>query len=108
MTFVEYIKTQGYELIPRKGKEDDFSTMGVLSSSYKKGDIVITWGLHEYGKPPSLCSPRPYTQIVTKQNGLYHCQQFDDHATVERIMKSLSNEELLKRIENKQLKIELQ
>ena len=107
MTFIEYIKTQGYELIPRKGKEDDFSTMAVLSSSYKKGDIVITWGLHEYGKPPSLCSPRPYTQIVTKENDMYHCQQFDDHATVERILKEVSNEELLKRIETNQLRFKL-
>ena len=104
MTFVEYIKKQGYELIPRKGKEDDFSTMGVLSSSYKKGDIVITWGLHEYGKPPSLCSPRPYIQVKVSEN-IYH--QYDDHATVERIMKSLSNEKLLEMIESKKLRYDL-
>ena len=103
MTFTEYIKTQGYELIPRKGKEDDFSTMGVLSSSYKKGDVVITWGLHEYGKPPSLCSPRPYTQVKVSDN-VYH--QYNDHATTERIMKSVSNEELLEMIETNKLRFE--
>ena len=104
MTFIEYIKTQGYELIPRKGKEDDFSTMAVLSSSYKKGDIVITWGLHEYGKPPSLCSPRPFVVVKLKEN---HYHQDNSHETTERILKEVSNEELLTRIENNQLRFKI-
>jgi hypothetical protein len=103
MTFTEYIKTQGYELMPRKGKEDDFSTMRVLWSHYKKGDKVITWGLSEYGKPPLLVSPRPFIVEKLKDN-YYH--QDNSHATTERILKELSNEELLTRIETNNLRYE--
>ena len=42
-TFIEYIKNQGYELMPRKGNAEDFSTMAVMTSYYKKDDIVIGW-----------------------------------------------------------------
>jgi hypothetical protein len=103
MTFTEYIKTQGYELMPRKGKEDDFSTMSVLWSHYKKGDKIITWGLSEYGKPPLLVSPRPYIVEKLKDN-YYH--QDNSHATTERILKEISNEELLTRIETNNLRYE--
>lgn len=103
MTFIEYIKMQGYELIPRKGKEDDFSTMRVLTSSYKKGNIIITWGISEHGKPPTLVSPRPCIQIKVSENEFY---QHDDDATTERIMNLVSNEELLKMIESNKLKFE--
>jgi hypothetical protein len=104
MTFTEYIKTQGYGLMPRKGKEDDFSTMSVLWSHYKKGDKIITWGLSEYGKPPLLVSPRPFIVVKLKDN-YYH--QDNSHATTERILKQISNEELLTRIENNKLRFEL-
>ena len=104
MTFTEYIKTKGYELMPRKGKEDDFSTMSVLWSHYKKGDKIITWGLSEYGKPPLLVSPRPFIVEKLKDN-YYH--QDNSHATTERILKQISNEELLTRIENNKLRFEL-
>jgi hypothetical protein len=103
MTFTEYIKTQGYELMPRKGKEDDFSTMSVLWSHYKKGDKIITWGLSEYGKPPLLVSPRPF--IVVKLKDKYYNQD-NSHATTERILKQISNEELLTMIETNKLRYE--
>jgi hypothetical protein len=103
MTFTEYIKTQGYELMPRKGKEDDFSTMSVLWSHYKKGDKIITWGLSEYGKPPLLVSPRPFVVVKLSENN-YH--QDNSHATTERILKELSNEELLTMIETNNLRYE--
>jgi hypothetical protein len=104
MTFTEYIKTQGYELMPRKGKEDDFSTMRVLWSHYKKGDMIITWGLSEYGKPPLLVSPRPFIVVKVSENNYL---QDNSHATTERILKQISNEELLTRIENNKLRFEL-
>jgi hypothetical protein len=103
MTFTEYIKTQGYELQPRKGKEDEFSTMKVQTSYYKKGDKVIAWGLYEYHKPPTLTYPNIYT--LEKKGDVYWIH--DNHDTKERIMKSISNEELLTRIENNQLRFKL-
>jgi len=104
MTFTEYIKTQGYELMPRKGKEDDFSTMAVMTSYYKKDDIVIGWGLSEVGKPPTLTHPRLYTLTKTENKTMW---VNNDDATIDRIMKSVSNEELLTRIENNKLRFEL-
>jgi hypothetical protein len=104
MTFIEYIKTQGYELMPRKGKEDDFSTMGVMTSYYKKGDVVIGWGLSEVGKPPTLTHPKLYTLSETHDIAIKRIH--NDDATIERIMKSVSNEELLKMIETNNLRYE--
>jgi hypothetical protein len=104
MTFTEYIKTQGYVLMPRKGNAEDFSTMAVMTSYYKKGDIVIGWGLSEVGKPPTLTHPRLYTLTETENKTMW---VNNDDATIERIMKSVSNEELLTRIENNKLRFEL-
>lgn len=101
MNFIEYIKSQGYELIPRKGKENDFSTMGVLFSHYKKGDTIITWGISEHGLPPTLVSPRPYILVKTKEN---HYYQDNSHATTEKILQEVSNEELLKMVETNKLR----
>jgi hypothetical protein len=103
-TFIEYIKNQGYELMPRKGNAEDFSTMAVMTSYYKKGDIVIGWGLSEVGKPPTLTHPRLYT-LTERENKTMWVN--NDDATIERILKSVSNEELLTRIENNKLRFEL-
>jgi hypothetical protein len=103
-TFIEYIKNQGYELMPRKGNAEDFSTMAVMTSYYKKDDIVIGWGLSEVGKPPTLTHPRLYTLTETENKTMW---VNNDDATIERIMKSVSNEELLTRIENNKLRFEL-
>jgi hypothetical protein len=105
MTFTEYIKTQGYELMPRKGNAEDFSTMAVMTSYYKKGDIVIGWGLSEVGKPPTLTHPRLFTLTDNENIGVWSVN--NDDATIERIMKSVSNEELLTRIKNNKLRFEL-
>ena len=105
MTFTEYIKTQGYELMPRKGNSEDFSTMAVMTSYYKNDDIVIGWGLSEVGKPPTLTHPRLYTLSDTHDIAIKRIH--NDDATIERIMKSVSNEELLTRIENNKLRFEL-
>jgi len=103
MNFIEYIKSQGYELLPRKGNEYDFSTMGVQTSYYKKDNSIIGWGLLEHGLPPTLVSPRPFIVVKIKENQ-YH--QDDSHATTEKILKEISNERLLEMIETKKLKYE--
>jgi hypothetical protein len=104
MTFTEYIKTQGYELMPRKGNPEDFSTMAVMTSYYKKDDVIIGWGLSEVGKPPTLTHPRLYTLTETENKTMW---VNNDDATIDRIIKSVSNEELLTRIENNKLRFEL-
>jgi hypothetical protein len=103
-TFIEYIKTQGHELMPRKGNAEYFSTMAVMTSYYKKDDVIIGWGLSEVGKPPTLTHPRLYTLTETENKTMW---VNNDDATIERIMKSVSNEELLTRIENNKLRFEL-
>jgi hypothetical protein len=115
MTFIEYIKTQGYELIPlKKGREGEFSTMGNLYNYYKKGDVKIAWGLGAYGKPPTLLKPIPYARIplelteYEKSVGAkYSAGWLDDDDFTNRILQSIGNEEMLKRIETNNLKFDL-
>lgn len=68
-SFQEYLKSIGYtpfryEIvngefieIPTKN-EGFFSTMGAVNIVYKRGDSRITYGLNEYGFPPTIIYPQ--------------------------------------------------
>lgn len=69
-------KTQKLDLVLN---EHIISTMSNLSYTYVHPDnpeIIITYGLNELGKPPTLIYPRPRIQ-VTKEDRIYN-EQYDD------------------------------
>lgn len=54
---------------------NDYSTMqeGGISVTYTKGNREITYGLHEFGKPPTLIFPRPKIKVVINGKEFDEC-----------------------------------
>ncbi len=102
MTFIDYIKEQGYILMHDIKNEGVFSSIGNISNYYKKGDVIIGWGLQQYGLPPTLIYPN-LTELKKVSEGHYLVN--NDNATKDRLMASMTYEELLTRIENNQMNI---
>lgn len=62
-------------------KNETISSIGVIDFRYIKDDNEIIFGLHEKGKPTTLIYPRP-SIIVTKPNGTFIDQQYDDAVNI--------------------------
>lgn len=73
---------------------NDYSTMieGGLHIIYIKDDVKIWWGLNEFGKPPTLCYPRPRV-ILRKENCSF--SQMHDNVMNKCLLKEL-NEDIFK------------
>ena len=102
MGFIEYIESQGFKKMVMSTKTFKLeepseyailSTMGYLDFRYVKGEKVITWGLNEHGKPPTLISPLPYKLMELKDNEYY-----GQNAPMDRVLQKYSPEEILKEL----------
>jgi hypothetical protein len=115
--FQEYLINKGYEakrasfnskkeLIYITSKEcfieeNAFSTMisGGLTIEYRKGDLGISWGLGEYGKPPTLLYPRPKFTGNIKEITEQEC-------TVRQLLK-YTNDEIYEAIFNQNILLKI-
>lgn len=101
---IDIAKEFGYEpfrstskgLVPDTGNPMEFSSMvegGIATIWMKEGFPNIVWGLSEYGKPPTLISPKPLVLI----DG---CWRLDDDA-INHCLSKEAHEELFKNIIDK-------
>lgn len=75
------------------------STMVNLDYRYLKGDDIFTFGLSEYGKPPTLIHPRPRMKII--RNGEVSFEKNDDNMNF--VLQKISPKEIIDAIKNETL-----
>lgn len=68
---------------------DSFSSMGNIHFVYIKGESKIWYGLNEFGKPPTLISPRPNV----KEGEYYHFNEYGDDI-MNRSLKAIDAEKI--------------
>lgn len=100
------IKNKPIEFVPSNDlnmTDDTFTTMvsGGLCIFYINGKKIVCYGLHEFGKPPSLISPRP------KYKTNIDLSELTPQDITNRLIKKYTNEEIYNAMFNEDYFLEL-
>lgn len=99
---IDYLKSIGFNDIKTNNNISDFSSMTSVRQGLIKDDFTIIFGLHEYGKPPTLIYPRPNIvelshKEINNESKLIIIHRIDDDA-MNIILSEYKPEEIYKSI----------
>lgn len=107
MSIEQYIVSIGFVAQPdNRAKGGEYSTLGRVSTQYKRGDQHITFGLGEVGLPPFILYPMP--QVSFMHEGSLHIgemmqRQAEAHLQtvgMEQFIEDCLNQKIIKQDEN--------